>query len=98
MRCRVVCGLSDTMASFSPMMRFRRDDLPAFGRPIRETNPAFILCRGGPPPRSAPLACGAPSPRAARGLSLSCVADFFSFVVLFARRACDADLADAAAL
>src|SRR5687768_8481680 len=34
------------MASFSPMMRFRRDDLPAFGRPMRETNPDFTLLPG----------------------------------------------------
>ena len=26
-----------------------------------------LLSRGGPPPRSPPLACGAPTPRAARG-------------------------------
>src|SRR6266480_4084151 len=27
----------------------------------------FMISRGGPSPRSTPLACGAPSPRAARG-------------------------------
>src|SRR5687767_10417666 len=31
------------MASFSPMMWFRREDLPALGRPIKETKPDFTL-------------------------------------------------------
>src|SRR5436190_1370841 len=52
MRWRVVCGLSETMASFSPMIRFRSDDLPAFGRPISETNPDFIACAGACQPCS----------------------------------------------
>src|SRR4051812_48732374 len=41
MRVRVVCGLSETMAIFVPMMRLRSVDLPAFGRPMMETNPAL---------------------------------------------------------
>ena len=39
-RVRVVCGLSETMAIFVPMMRLRRVDLPALGRPTMETKPA----------------------------------------------------------
>jgi hypothetical protein len=37
MRVLVVCGLSDTMAIFSPMMRFSSVDLPALGRPMMAT-------------------------------------------------------------
>ena len=36
---RVVWGLLDTMAIFSPKSRLRRVDLPTFGRPMREMNP-----------------------------------------------------------
>jgi hypothetical protein len=36
---RVVCGLSETMASLVPTSRFSSVDLPAFGRPMNETNP-----------------------------------------------------------
>src|SRR5271154_6332749 len=36
---RVVCGLSETMASFSPISAFNSVDLPALGRPISEANP-----------------------------------------------------------
>src|ERR687898_307661 len=39
-RFLVVCGLSETMATLVPTMRLRRVDLPAFGRPINEANPA----------------------------------------------------------
>ena len=39
-RLRVVCGLSETMATLVPMMRLRSVDLPAFGRPMSETDPA----------------------------------------------------------
>src|SRR5436305_10669100 len=42
MRLRVVCGLSDTIASFVPTMRLSSVDLPAFGRPMRETKPLFM--------------------------------------------------------
>jgi hypothetical protein len=38
-RLRVVCGRGETIASFSPTSRFRSVDLPAFGRPTRETKP-----------------------------------------------------------
>jgi gamma-glutamyltranspeptidase/glutathione hydrolase len=40
-------------------------------RPLHTIIPAFMssISRGGPPPRSEPLASGAPSPRAARGSS-----------------------------
>src|SRR5581483_7873830 len=39
MRLRVVCGLRVTMASFSPTRAFNSVLLPAFGRPMMETNP-----------------------------------------------------------
>src|SRR5262245_19787689 len=42
MRVRVVCGLSDTMASLEPMMRLSSVDLPALGRPTSATNPDFM--------------------------------------------------------
>ena len=38
-------------------------------RPLHTIIPAFMISRGGPPPRSEPLASGAPSPHAARGSS-----------------------------
>ena len=41
-RFLVVCGLSETMASFVPTMRLSSVDLPALGRPMNETNPDFI--------------------------------------------------------
>jgi len=37
MRVRVVCGLSETMAIFSPTTRLRSVDFPALGRPTMET-------------------------------------------------------------
>src|SRR4051794_17447938 len=42
MRLRVVCGLSDTIASFVPTMRLSSVDLPALGRPMRDTKPLFM--------------------------------------------------------
>src|ERR1700733_1222006 len=39
MRVRVVCGFAVTMATFSPVSAFNSVLLPAFGRPIMETNP-----------------------------------------------------------
>src|SRR5471030_1588134 len=39
MAVRVVCGLSATIATFCPTRAFSSADFPAFGRPIRETNP-----------------------------------------------------------
>ena len=39
MRWRVVCGLSETMLTFSPQIAFTSDDLPTFGRPTSVTNP-----------------------------------------------------------
>src|ERR1051325_3199784 len=47
MRVRVVCGLSDTMASLWPTMRLSSVDLPAFGRPRNETKPDLPLILGG---------------------------------------------------
>src|SRR5438270_12747542 len=42
MRFLVVCGLSETIASFVPTSLLRSVDLPAFGRPISDTKPDFI--------------------------------------------------------
>ena len=42
-RWRVVCGLSETIASFSPRYRFIKVDLPALGRPTSATVPAWSL-------------------------------------------------------
>src|SRR4026208_1838554 len=57
MRVLVVCGFSETMARLWPTMRLRSVDLPAFGRPRKETNPdrdlPFILD-----------GCGLPAPEA----------------------------------
>src|SRR5580704_12405820 len=39
MEVRVVCGLSETIASFPPIKAFNNVDLPAFGRPRMETKP-----------------------------------------------------------
>src|SRR5580704_9100983 len=40
-RLRVVCGLAETMATFSPVRAFNSVLLPAFGRPRIATNPDF---------------------------------------------------------
>src|SRR5262245_65146461 len=39
MRLRVVCGLSDTMATLAPQRAFTSVDLPTFGRPATATKP-----------------------------------------------------------
>src|SRR5687767_5738517 len=45
-RSRVDCGLALTMASFSPTIRLRSVDLPAFGLPTTVTIPARVIgCR-----------------------------------------------------
>jgi len=36
---RVVCGLSEVIATFSPTIAFSRVDLPALGRPTKQANP-----------------------------------------------------------
>ena len=41
MRSRVDCGLGLTMLSFSPTMRLRSVDFPAFGFPTTVTMPAL---------------------------------------------------------
>src|SRR5580704_15136237 len=41
--CRVVCGLSVTMDTFSPTTRFSSVDFPEFGRPMMETNPDLLM-------------------------------------------------------
>ena len=38
-RWRVVCGLSDTMLTFSPQIALTSEDLPTLGRPTRVTKP-----------------------------------------------------------
>jgi hypothetical protein len=42
MRVLVVCGLSETIAIFSPISRLSSVDLPALGRPTIDTKPDFI--------------------------------------------------------
>src|SRR5688500_6141046 len=42
MRWRVVCGLSETIASFTPTRRLSSVDLPAFGRPTSATKPERV--------------------------------------------------------
>ena len=54
MRWRVVCGLSETIATFWPTNRLSSVDLPAFGRPTSETNPAFTRRLLGAPARLPP--------------------------------------------
>src|SRR2546426_6734084 len=54
-RLRVVCGRGETIASFWPTRRFRRVDLPVFGRPMSETNPARVIVTGA----ASPAALGA---------------------------------------
>src|SRR3954470_21356984 len=51
MRVLVVCGLSETIASFVPTRRFSSVDLPAFGRPMNETKPVFMTCPCSDRPR-----------------------------------------------
>ena len=40
MMCRVVCGLFEVMAIFCPTIALVSVDLPAFGRPTKQANPA----------------------------------------------------------
>ena len=40
---RVVCGLSDTIATLSATSAFTSVDLPAFGRPASATNPERVI-------------------------------------------------------
>ena len=41
---RVVCGIDETIETFSPEAVFKNVDFPAEGRPIIVTTPLFILC------------------------------------------------------
>jgi hypothetical protein len=41
MALRVVCGLSDVMATFEPTSALTRVDLPTFGLPVTQTKPDF---------------------------------------------------------
>ena len=43
MRVRVVWGLSEMIAIFSPTRRFRREDFPTFGFPTMATNADFVM-------------------------------------------------------
>src|SRR5262249_40606466 len=64
---RVVCGLLETIATFSPRNALSSVDFPAFGRPRIETKPARCLGLLTRPPRrrpcDAPLAHANPPPR-----------------------------------
>src|SRR5207302_7513973 len=68
-RLRVVWGRGETMASFWPTSRFRSVDLPALGRPMRDTKPAFTVVAGPARPARAvggatTLSTDGPAPRA----------------------------------
>src|SRR5690606_16951236 len=52
---RVVCGLVEVIATFSPTSALVRVDLPTLGRPTRATNPARCT-----PPLSAPVPSAVP--------------------------------------
>jgi hypothetical protein len=41
---RVVCGLSEMMAIFSPKSAFRSVDFPTFGLPMMEMKPDLNFC------------------------------------------------------
>src|SRR5579862_7141074 len=45
MRRRVVCGLSETIATLPPQIAFTSVDLPTFGRPATATIPDFTAAR-----------------------------------------------------
>src|SRR5215211_1847449 len=47
---RVVWGLSDTIATLPPTIRFTSVDLPTFGRPAMATKPERVTGRGAPEP------------------------------------------------
>ena len=50
MRRRVVCGIADTIATFSPTSALTSVDLPTLGRPATATKPVFIrVLRWGTP-------------------------------------------------
>ena len=48
MRRRVVCGLSETIATLPPQSAFTSVDLPTFGRPATATKPDFTGARTSP--------------------------------------------------
>ncbi len=53
---RVVCGLSETIATFSPTIALTSVDLPTFGRPASATKPERRAePAGGPPTGGAPF-------------------------------------------
>ena len=45
---RVVCGLSETIATLWPTIALTRVDLPTFGRPASATNPDRVLIAATP--------------------------------------------------
>src|ERR687893_565680 len=47
---RVVCGLSDTIATLPPTMRLTSVDFPALGRPARATKPERVTASPSPRP------------------------------------------------
>src|SRR5215212_1797512 len=57
-RRRVVCGLSDTIATFPPQSAFTSVDFPTFGRPATATKPLFI-----PLPALSDVAASSPHPQ-----------------------------------
>ena len=71
MRVRVVCGLSETIATFWPTSRFSSVDLPALGRPTSATKPAFMRIAPRPGNRESrapgPLRRRAPASTRGRG-------------------------------
>ncbi len=50
---RVVCGLSETIATFWPTIALTRVDLPTLGRPASATNPDRVATSGSPLTRTA---------------------------------------------
>src|SRR5213078_791758 len=67
MRRRIVCGLSETIATLPPQSALTSVDLPTFGRPATATKPDFTTRRcpaAGPPvcARPAPPRCSRRSP------------------------------------
>src|SRR5439155_22625808 len=70
---RVVCGLSDTIATLRPTIALTSVDLPTFGRPASATKPDRVLT-GAPRPREAAPAASRkrrePTPSPAQDLPL----------------------------
>src|SRR5262245_41062511 len=67
MRLRVVWGLSETMATFSPTRRLTSVDFPAFGRPTTATSPTCIPLRPAVRGRLSAVRVPLPGRRRSRG-------------------------------